>query len=82
MFCSFRHIRTRSLSRAATFWNVQRSFMQIAPSVERALQNGEPVVALESTIVAHGMPFPENLILAQEVESILESKVSGLWIIQ
>lgn len=42
--------------------------MQIAlsPEVETALSEGLPVVALESTVVAHGMPYPENLEVAQE----------------
>ena len=47
----------------------------IDPQVQKALTNGEPVVALESTIVSHGMPYPQNLELAQEVESILREKV-------
>eukprot|EP00536_Pseudo-nitzschia_multiseries_P001115 jgi/Psemu1/180250/e_gw1.14.260.1 len=40
--------------------------------VREALSEGRPVCALESTIVAHGMPFPENLALAREVEKILD----------
>lgn len=51
------------------------SSFEIEPRVQRALSNGEPVVALESTIVAHGMPYPQNLQVAQEVESILREKV-------
>jgi pseudouridine-5'-phosphate glycosidase len=47
---------------------------QIQDRVKDALAKGSPVCALESTIVAHGMPFPENLKLAQEVERILEEK--------
>lgn len=50
--------------------------LQINPSVKKALEAGEPIVALESTIVAHGMPFPENFQLATEVETILRDKVS------
>ena len=50
------------------------SSFQIEPRVQRALLNGEPVVALESTIVAHGMPYPQNLQVAQEIESILREK--------
>lgn len=50
------------------------SRINIGPRVRQALAHGEPVVALESTIVAHGMPFPQNLELAQEVESILLDK--------
>lgn len=48
--------------------------MRVESSVQKALDERRPVVALESTIVAHGMPFPENLELAREVENILRSK--------
>ncbi len=51
-------------------------FLKVQPEVQTALDAGKPVVALESTIVAHGMPFPENLELAQEVENILRRKVN------
>ncbi|AUM74325.1 pseudouridine-5'-phosphate glycosidase [Paracoccus jeotgali] len=37
--------------------------------VARALQDGAPVVALESTIITHGMPFPQNLDMARKVEA-------------
>lgn len=43
--------------------------IDLAPEISEALQTGRPVVALESTIVAHGMPFPENLTTAQAVEA-------------
>ena len=52
-----------------------QKLLRIDPVVQRALDENRPVVALESTIVAHGMPFPENLLLAQQVEGILQSKV-------
>jgi pseudouridine-5'-phosphate glycosidase len=39
--------------------------------VEEALRNNRPVVALESTIIAHGMPYPENLETAHELEKIV-----------
>ena len=48
------------------------SIFEVQDRVKAAVAQGKPVCALESTIVAHGMPFPENLQLAQEVESILE----------
>lgn len=41
----------------------------IHPTVQSALRHGSPVVALESTIIAHGMPFPENFQTAQILES-------------
>ena len=39
--------------------------------VEAAVRAGEPVVALESTIISHGMPYPQNVEMAREVESIV-----------
>ena len=45
--------------------------MKLAPEVESALQKGGPVVALESTIISHGLPRPTNLEVAREVEEIV-----------
>ena len=42
--------------------------MRIAPNVEKALKEGKPVVALESTIISHGMPYPKNVETARKVE--------------
>ena len=42
--------------------------LDIAPEVQAALQHGSPVVALESTIICHGMPHPKNVETAQQVE--------------
>ena len=42
-----------------------------APAVAEALAVGAPVVALESTIVAHGLPWPDNLAVAREVEDVV-----------
>lgn len=47
------------------------SFVEIRTDVADALQNGVPVVALESTLIAHGLPRPDNLELAREVEDII-----------
>jgi pseudouridine-5'-phosphate glycosidase len=44
------------------------SKLTIAPSVREALAAGRPVVALESTVISHGLPFPENLAIALEME--------------
>jgi pseudouridine-5'-phosphate glycosidase len=43
--------------------------LKIDPEVRRALQGKQPVVALESTIITHGMPYPENLATARSLES-------------
>ena len=48
---------------------VARERLQIHPTVADALSAGQPVVALESTIITHGMPFPSNLDTALAVEA-------------
>ena len=45
--------------------------MKFSPEVEKALKNGGPVVALESTIISHGLPRPTNLEVARDVETIV-----------
>ena len=45
--------------------------MIFSREVEQARQNGLPIVALESTIISHGMPFPQNLEVAIEVENVV-----------
>lgn len=44
-------------------------YLDIAPEVQAALQAGKPVVALESTIISHGMPYPQNVQTALQVEA-------------
>ncbi|MBN1477783.1 pseudouridine-5'-phosphate glycosidase [Candidatus Sumerlaeota bacterium] len=46
-------------------------WLRLAPPVEEALQQGKPVVALESTVIAHGLPQPLNLEVAERLESIV-----------
>ncbi len=48
-----------------------KKFMDIKPEVAKALEDGVPVIALESTIIAHGMPYPRNVETAIEVEDII-----------
>ncbi|MGA0434715.1 MAG: pseudouridine-5'-phosphate glycosidase [Flavobacteriales bacterium] len=50
-----------------------KPFLSIHSEIQSALKNDEPVVALESTIVAHGMPYPENLETAQRLESLVRT---------
>ena len=45
--------------------------MKINPEVEKALKEGKPVVALESTIISHGMPYPKNVETALLVEKTI-----------
>jgi pseudouridine-5'-phosphate glycosidase len=53
--------------------NVQSSPISVHPDVASALAEGRPVVALESTIISHGMPFPQNVEMATEVEAIVRA---------
>ena len=46
-------------------------YLDIAPEVAEALAAGKPVVALESTIISHGMPYPQNVETALNVEKII-----------
>ena len=46
-------------------------YLDIAPEVQQALQEGKPVVALESTIISHGMPYPKNVETALMVEQCI-----------
>jgi len=48
-------------------------FLDIAPEVRTALSEGRAVVALESTIIAHGMPHPQNLAIARRLEEIVRA---------
>ncbi len=45
--------------------------MQFSPEVASALADGTPVVALESTIITHGMPYPQNVETARKVETVV-----------
>ncbi|RED49092.1 pseudouridine-5'-phosphate glycosidase [Aestuariispira insulae] len=45
--------------------------LEMSPEVAEALRHGKPVVALESTIISHGLPWPANLDLARDLENII-----------
>ncbi|OQR87345.1 indigoidine synthase A family protein [Achlya hypogyna] len=45
--------------------------LKLSPEVQAAARDGKPIVALESTIISHGMPFPQNLEMATKVEAIV-----------
>ncbi|OQY53611.1 MAG: pseudouridine-5-phosphate glycosidase [Candidatus Parabeggiatoa sp. nov. 2] len=47
------------------------NYLVLSDKVKQALNAKEPVVALESTIISHGMPYPDNLYTAKEVEAIV-----------
>ena len=51
-----------------------KDYLSITPEVSAALRDGKPVVALESTILSPGMPYPENLAIAAEIEKIIRAE--------
>ena len=50
---------------------VMNPYLSISPEVQEALKAGKPVVALESTIISHGMPYPQNVETALKVEQTI-----------
>lgn len=46
-------------------------YLDVNPEVAKALEEGKPVVALESTIISHGMPYPQNVETALKVEKLI-----------
>lgn len=68
-------------SRTAGLVLKRRSSLQgpgpvFSQEVLQARAEGRPLVALESTIITHGMPYPHNLQTASEVENIIRDRVS------
>ena len=49
-------------------------YLDVNPEVAAALAEGKPVVALESTIISHGMPYPQNVETALQVEEIIRQQ--------
>ena len=50
-----------------------KDHLDVNPEVVKALEEGRPVVALESTIIAHGMPYPKNVETALAVEEVIRA---------
>lgn len=53
---------------------IDPDFFHVHPDVQKAIDSGKAVVALESTIISHGLPRPENIRVANEVEDIVRSR--------
>ena len=51
-----------------------KDYLDILPEIRDALHDGKPVVALESTIISHGMPYPENEKFANDVENLIRAE--------
>lgn len=48
-----------------------KNYLSYSAEVQEAMATGKPIVALESTIISHGMPYPQNVKTAREVEQII-----------
>ena len=48
-----------------------KDYLVVSPEVKKAIEENRPVVALESTIISHGMPYPKNVETALKVEEIV-----------
>ncbi|KAJ0021248.1 hypothetical protein Pint_30896 [Pistacia integerrima] len=64
---------SKALSRLSSLQNHlnPKGLVKLSDEVSDALSSGQAVVALESTIISHGMPYPQNLETAKEVEEIV-----------
>lgn len=51
-----------------------KSYLTYTDEVRQALENNKPVVALETTIISHGMPYPHNVEMAKQVENIIREQ--------
>lgn len=52
---------------------MSHSLLYVLPEIQEALEQGKPVVALESTIISHGMPYPQNVETALAVEAMVRA---------
>src|SRR4051812_16452212 len=69
------HRRGSNYRRPATTIAIimNRKHFVLSSAVEKAIQESAPVVALESTVIAHGLPRPQNLETAQRLEAIVRA---------
>ena len=58
--------------------NNLHEYLSVTPEIQEALRENKPVVALESTILSHGMPYPQNLEFAHKVEAIIRAGLTEL----
>ena len=53
---------------------MENKYLSVTDEIRQALKENKPVVALESTILSHGMPFPENMEFSHKVEEIIRAE--------
>uniref|UniRef100_A0A3Q3T1L6 Zgc:136858 n=2 Tax=Mastacembelus armatus TaxID=205130 RepID=A0A3Q3T1L6_9TELE len=67
-------ILSRGIATFQSTWCKKDSLFRVHPCVSQAVAENKPVVALESTIITHGMPYPHNLSTAKEVEALVRAE--------
>jgi len=65
-----------SRQQESIFTAMENPVYSLSKEVQKALSEGSPILALESTIIAHGMPYPENLAFAKEAESLVRISIA------
>ena len=58
------------------FLNKNKNLVKCSREVLKAIDNKIPLVALESSIISHGMPYPQSLEVAKEIEEVIKLKSS------
>uniref|UniRef100_A0A1I8NUG8 Carbohydrate kinase PfkB domain-containing protein n=1 Tax=Stomoxys calcitrans TaxID=35570 RepID=A0A1I8NUG8_STOCA len=66
-------LKLRGRYKIPKFCRAIHSLLDVHPNIKNALSERKPVVALESTIITHGMPYPHNMDTALEVEDVVRS---------
>ena len=59
--------------------NNLKKYLDVSPEVQKAIDEGKPIVALESTIISHGMPYPQNVETALHALRIRPSLLFSLY---
>lgn len=54
--------------------SLDKAYFHIKPEIDQALELGKPIVALESTVITHGLPYPDNLLLASDLEKAIREE--------
>ena len=70
-FCANARILFKSSGKSS---RTMKDLIQISDEIKAAINDGLPVVALESTIITHGMPYPRNLEMARLVEQTVRDQ--------
>lgn len=54
--------------------SLDKAYFSVQPAVAEALSNNQPIVALESTVITHGLPYPQNIQLAKDMENEIKKQ--------